>query len=163
MVFFLRRSRKPPIDLRGLWGRKPVPLCETLLCVFNSNPPAPEDFAVYGRRDHSINKNRPFFFKMTPRPPEAYAVYGGTARSMCKNWPFSFKLTPPPGILTHPRMLSGVWSQWLISLRGLKILHYKLIRSPYQTCAEMLSLLRTPTEQLKNTSKHKISMVKTAR
>ena len=36
----------------------------------------------------------------------------------------------------------------------------KLIRDPYQPCAEMLSLLRTPTEQLKWTSKRKKPIVK---
>ena len=39
----------------------------------------------------------------------------------------------------------------------------KLVRSPYQTCAEMLSLLRTHTEQLKWTSKREKSMGKTVR
>ena len=38
--------------------------------------------------------------------------------------------------------------------------HNKLVRSPYQTCAEMLSLLRTHTEQLKWTSKRKKLMGK---
>ena len=36
----------------------------------------------------------------------------------------------------------------------------KLVRRPYQTCAEMLSLLRTHTEQLKWPSEHKKSMGK---
>ena len=39
----------------------------------------------------------------------------------------------------------------------------KLVRNPYQTCAGMLSLLRTPTEQLKWSSKREKSMVKTVR
>ena len=39
----------------------------------------------------------------------------------------------------------------------------KLVRGPYQTCAEMLSLLRTHTEQLKWTSKRKKSMGKAVR
>ena len=39
----------------------------------------------------------------------------------------------------------------------------KLVRSPYQTCADMLSLLRTHTEELKWTSKRKISIVKAVR
>ena len=34
-------------------------------------------------------------------------------------------------------------------LRSLQQKVLKLVRSPYQTCAEMLSLLRTHTEQLK--------------
>ena len=38
--------------------------------------------------------------------------------------------------------------------------YIKLIRRPYQTCAEMLSLLRTLTKQLKWTSKRKKSMGK---
>ena len=37
----------------------------------------------------------------------------------------------------------------------------RLVRSPYQRCAEMLSLLRTHTVELKWTSKRKILMVKT--
>ena len=37
----------------------------------------------------------------------------------------------------------------------------RLVRSPYQTCAEILSLLRTHTEELKWTSKREISIVKT--
>ena len=40
---------------------------------------------------------------------------------------------------------------------------HKLVRSPYQTCAEMLSLLRTHTEQLKCTSKRKKSTGKAVR
>ena len=39
----------------------------------------------------------------------------------------------------------------------------KLVRSPYQTCAEMLPLLRTHTEQLNWPSKRKISKVKAVR
>ena len=39
----------------------------------------------------------------------------------------------------------------------------RIVRSPFQTCAEMLSLLRTPTEQLKLTSKRKKPMVKAGR
>ena len=41
--------------------------------------------------------------------------------------------------------------------------YIKLIRRPYQTCAEMLSLLRTYTKQLKWSSKRKKSMRKVGR
>ena len=39
----------------------------------------------------------------------------------------------------------------------------RIVRSPYQMCAEMLSLLRTPAEQLKWTSKREKSVVKAVR
>ena len=41
-----------------------------------------------------------------------------------------------------------------------KVSGVRLVRNPYQTCAKMLSLLRTHTEQLKWTSKRKKSMGK---
>ena len=44
--------------------------------------------------------------------------------------------------------------------KSIMLLQEKIVRSQYQTCAEMMSLLRTPTEQLKWTSKRKKPMVK---
>ena len=37
---------------------------------------------------------------------------------------------------------------------------YRLVRNPYQTCPEMLSLLRSQTEQLKWTAKRNKSIVR---